>query len=181
MRKEAKEKMGHVLDHYKEELKHIRTGKANTAMLDTVFVTVYGSEMRLRDIAQVSAPEPRMILITPFDRSNAGAIGKGIEKANLGINPIVEGNVVRLVIPPMDETARKEMVKLVHRKKEECKVGVRNVRRDLNEKARKQKAEGQIAEDLLKKMEKEIQEETDTFCKMADELAVAKEKEVMTV
>lgn len=181
MTKEAKEKMGHVIDHYKEELKHIRTGKANTGMLDHVFVSVYGSDMRLRDIAQITTPEPRMILITPFDRSNSSAIGKAIEKANLGVNPIVDGNVVRLVIPPMDEAARKEMVKLVHKRKEDCKVGIRNVRRDLNEKVRKQKADGMIQEDQLKKMEKDIQEETDNFCKMADELAAAKEKEVMTI
>lgn len=181
MRKEAKEKMGQVLNHYKEELKQIRTGKANPGILDNVFVNVYGTDMRLRDMAQITTPEPRLILITPFDRSNAGAIGKAIEKANLNINPIVDGNVVRLNVPPMDEAARKEMVKLVHRKKEDCKVSIRNTRRDLNEKARKEKQDGLMTEDVLKRSEKEIQEETDAFCKMADELAVAKEKEVMTI
>lgn len=181
MRKEAKEKMGLVLNHYKEDLKQIRTGKANPGILDNVFVSVYGSDMRLREIAQITTPEPRLILITPFDRSNTSAIAKAIEKANLNINPIADGNVVRLMVPPMDEAARKEMVKLVHRKKEECKVGIRNTRRDLNDKARKNKQDGLLTEDVLKRMEKEIQEETDAFCKMADELAVAKEKEVMTI
>lgn len=181
MRKETKEKMGQVLNHYKEDLKQIRTGKANPGILDNVFVSVYGSDMRVKDIAQISTPEPRLILITPFDRSNSAAIGKAIEKANLNINPIVDGNVVRLIVPPMDEAARKEMVKLVHRKKEDCKVAIRNTRRDLNEKARKNKGDGVITEDVLKRMEKEIQEETDAFCKMADELAVSKEKEVLTI
>ncbi|MDB2614395.1 ribosome recycling factor, partial [Chlamydiales bacterium] len=93
-RKEAKAKMDHALEHYKEELKNIRTGRANSSMLDNIVVEVYGSEMRIRDLAQVTVPEPRMLLITPFDASNVAAIGKGIEKANLGINPIVDANVV---------------------------------------------------------------------------------------
>ena len=181
MRKEAKEKMGQVLNHFKDELKQIRTGKANPGILDNVFVSVYGTDMRLKDMAQITTPEPRLIMITPFDRSNAAAIGKAIEKANLNLNPAVDGNVVRLVIPPMDESARKEMVKVVHRKKEECKVSIRNTRRDLNEKVRKDKHDGRVTEDVLKRNEKEIQEETDAFCKMADELAVVKEKEVMTI
>ena len=179
--KETKKKMDAALDHLKQELKNIRTGRANPGMLDNVMVEVYGTQMPLRDIANITAPEPRQLLITPYDAHNAGPISKGIERANLGIRPILDGNVVRMQIPPMDEAMRKEMVKLSHKRKEECKVSVRNVRRDSNEIARKQKTEGTIPEDLLKKLEKEIQELTDKYCKQADDLCAAKEKEIATI
>lgn len=179
--KVAQAKMEEALEHFRGELKNIRTGHANTAMLDQVTVEVYGTEMRLRDVANVTAPEPRMLVVTPFDASQTGAIGKGIEKANLGVQPIVEANLVRISIPPMDEKMRKEMAKLVNKKKEECKVTIRLIRRDLNESAKKQKQEGTITEDQQKREEKQIQEATDAFCKQVDEIAASKEKEVMTV
>jgi ribosome recycling factor len=120
-------------------------------------------------------------MISPFDATNKNAIAKAIEKANLGVMPIVDGNVIRIKIPPMNEELRKEMTKLCHKRGEECKVGVRNVRRDANEVIRKQKNEGLIAEDELKKLEKQIQDLTDKFCREADEIAAKKEKEVSTI
>jgi|688.fasta_scaffold04572_7 ribosome recycling factor len=178
---QAKTKMAAVIDHLKEELKSIRTGRANPGMLDHVMVEVYGTSMRIKDLASVTVPEPRQLMISPFDATNKNAIAKAIEKANLGVMPIVDGNVIRIKIPPMNEELRKEMTKLCHKRGEECKVGVRNVRRDANEVIRKQKNEGLIAEDELKKLEKQIQDLTDKFCREADEIAAKKEKEVSTI
>lgn len=178
---QTKAKMTAAIEHLKEELKGIRTGRANPAMLDNVHIEVYGSLMRIKDIASITSPEPRQLLITPFDATNKAAISKGIEKANLGFMPIVDGNVVRIKISPMDENTRKEMIKLCHKRCEDAKVGIRNVRRDANEVARKQKGDGIIAEDEMKKLEKHIQEFTDKFCKEADEVTSRKEKEVSTI
>ncbi len=181
IRNEAKEKMGHAMDHFHEELKNIRTGRANPGLVENVPVEVYGTQMRLKELASINTPELRQILITPFDGKNTQAIGKAIELANLGINPIVDGNQIRLNIPAMDEALRKEMVKLVHKKLEECKVAIRNIRRELNDRVRKEKKDGELPEDQMKKAEHEIQEETDAFCKKADGVSVEKEKEIMTV
>jgi len=178
---QAKEKMKATIEHLKQELKSLRTGRANPAVLDHVLVEVYGSSMRLKEVANVTSPEPRQLLITPFDPQTAGAIAKGIEKANLNLQPILDGHHVRINIPPMDESMRKSMVKQGKQKMEDAKVGIREVRRKQNELVRKQKADGEVAEDLMKKYEKNIQDLTDQFCKEADDLMNAKEKEIMTV
>jgi len=178
---DTKKHMVAAIDHLKEELKGIRTGMANPSILDNITIEVYGSQMRIRDIATVSSPEPRQLLITPFDPQNTASIGKGIEVANIGIMPIVDGNVVRLNIPQMDENMRKDMVKMCHKKREDAKISVRNVRRDSNDTVKKQKNDGDIAEDEMKKLEKQIQDLTDKFCKEADEISAYKEKEVSTI
>ena len=176
---QTKEKMKAALEHLKEELKKIRTGHANPAMLDSVFIEVYGTNMRLRDIASITTPEPRQLLITPYDAKNTPSIGKSLEKANLGFSPIVEANLVRINIPPMDESIRKEMVKICHKKREDAKVSIRNVRQDSNKIVRSQKKD--IGEDTMNRLEKDIQELTDKFCKEADEITAKKEKEVSTI
>ncbi len=178
---QTKAKMAAAIEHLKTELKSIRTGRANPAMVEGVMVEVYGTPMRLKDVASINAPEARMLLITPFDAKNAATIGKAIEKANIGIIPIVDGNVVRIKIPQMDENMRKEMVKLCHKRLEEAKISIRNIRRDSNEAVRKQKAAGEVPEDIMKKSEKTIQELTDKYCKEADELTGKKEKEVSSI
>jgi ribosome recycling factor len=178
---QTKAKMTDAIEHLKNELKSIRTGRANPSMLDQVSVEVYGSQMRIKELASVTAPEPRQLLITPFDHSNKGAIAKGIEKANIGVMPIVDGNVVRIKIPPMDDAMRKEMIKLCAKKCEEAKVVIRNDRRHANDAIKKQKVDGLMAEDEMKKLEKLIQELTDKFCKEADDTAAKKEKEVSTI
>lgn len=178
---QTKAKMVAAIEHLKTELKSIRTGRANPAMVEGIVVEVYGSPMRLKDIASINAPEARMLLITPFDAKNASIIGKAIEKANIGVIPIVDGNVVRIKISQMDENVRKEMVKLCHKRLEEAKISIRNIRRDSNEIIRKQKAAAEIAEDLMKKQEKSIQELTDKSCKEADDLTEKKEKEVSSI
>lgn len=178
---QAKAKMAAAIEHLKNDLKNIRTGRANPGLVEHVLIEVYGSSMRLKDVASISTPEARMLLITPFDPQAAGAIGKGIEKANLGVTPIVDGHSVRIKIPSMTEEMRTKMAKICHEEREKTKVSIRNIRREANEQARKQKAEGVIAEDILKKTEKSIQELTDKYCKEADELSEKKEKELATV
>ena len=137
--------------------------------------------MRLKELASINAPEARMLLVTPFDQNNCGVISKAIEKANIGVNPIIDGHSVRIKISQMDENVRKEMVKVCHKKREESKVSIRNIRREANELAKKMKSNGDLAEDMVKKHEKMIQELTDKFCKEADELSEKKEKEVSTI
>lgn len=178
---QTKAKMAAAIEHLKTELKSLRTGRANPGMLDGIVVEVYGTPMRLKEIASVTAPEPRLLLITPFDTQNNKAIGKAIETANIGVTPIVDGNVVRLKIPPMDDSMRKEMVKQCHKKREEAKVSIRNIRRDGNDAIKRKKTEGELSEDLQKKFEKNIQDLTDKACKEADDVAEKKEKEISTI
>lgn len=178
---QTKEKMAAAIEHLKNELKNIRTGRASPGMLDSVFVEIYGAKMRIKDVASVNAPEPRQLLITPFDAQNTSAIGKAIEKANIGLMPIVDGNSVRLKIPQMDDNVRKEMIKLCHKRREEAKVSIRNMRRDSNNEIARKMKDGELAEDQMKKLEKNIQELTDKSCKEADDLSEKKEKEVSTI
>lgn len=178
---EVKAAMQTALDHLKKELKGLRTSRANPSMVEGVQVEVYGTSMRLRDIANITTPEARQLLITPFDPSNVQAIGKSIEGANLNLHPVVEGHLVRITIPPMDENARKEIVKQCKKKAEDAKIVIREIRRKYNEQVRKQKTDGDITEDQVKRFEKLIQEMTDKFCKESDTLASEKEKEIMAV
>ena len=178
---QTKSKMAAAIEHLKNELKGIRTGRANPGMLDNVFAEIYGSPVRIKDISSITTPEPRQILINPFDKQNTNAIGKAIEKANLGFMPIVDANCIRIKISPMDDSMRKEMVKLCHKRTEESKVSIRNIRREGNDTLKKQKSKGEVPEDLVKKIEKEIQDMTDKFCKECDDIASKKEKEITTI
>ena len=179
--KETEKSMQGALAHLSDELKGLRTGRANPSVVEGVSVEVYGTQMRLQDLASISAPEPRMILITPFDANNVHAIAKGLEAANLNMQPIVDGNVVRLKVPEMDESVRKEMVKVARKKCEEAKVGIRNARRDGNDTIRQQKSDGIVPEDMMKKTEKRIQELTDKFCKEADQITEGKVEQITTI
>lgn len=167
-----------AIEYFKDELKNIRTGRANAGMVEHVTVEVYGTQMRIQDIASISVPEPMQIVISPFDASNAPHIGKAIEKANIGINPIVEANLVRLNIPPMDGTMREKMKKTVGDYCEQTKVKIRQARKEANDSIRGDKS---IPEDERKNMEKEVQELTDTFCAEADDLAEKKENEISSI
>lgn len=178
---DIKAKMNAAFQHFKEELKKLRTGRANPAVLDTVSVEVYGTRMRLKELATVSSPEPRQLLVTPFDPQTAPAISKGIEEANLNLQPKREGNIIRINVPPMDEAMRKNIVKQGKEKAEASKVTIRDIRRKGNEGIRKEKADGRMTEDEMKKNEKIVQDLTDKFCKEIDDAFVAKEKEIMTV
>lgn len=177
----ANEKMSAAIDHFKAELMNIRTGRANPGMLDSIQVEVYGTNMRLKDVASVNTPEARQLLVAPFDGNNAGPIAKAIEKANLGFQCSVEGGQVRVSVPSMDENMRKEMVKLVKKLQEECKISIRNVRRDCNDAVKKEKADGDITEDDQKRLEKVVQDLTDKFTAQADKISEAKQEEVMQI
>jgi ribosome recycling factor len=178
---QTKKGMMGSIEHLKEDLRALRAGRANSAIIEGVLVEVYGSQMRVKELSTITTPETRQLLLTPFDVNNAGPIAKAIEKANLGVRVALEGKLVRIFFPELDQNRRKELADQVHKKKEECKVSVRSVRRESNEKLKKLKADGHIPEDDLKRLEKQVQELTDQYCKEVDELATAKEKEIMTV
>lgn len=178
---ECKENMQKALDHYNDELKGMRTNRPSPSMLDNVSLEVYGTEMRMRDVATVAVADGNQLVVTPFDPSTANSIAKGIEKANLNLMPAVDGNIVRVPIPPMSEERRKEIAKDAREKGEKTKVTIRDVRRKANDLVKKLKADGEITEDDVKRDEKEIQELTDKYCKKVDELFAAKEKDILAV
>ena len=165
----------------KEDLATVRAGRANAAIVDKVMVDYYGSPTPLKSLANISVPEPRTLLITPFDPKSIAEIDKAINIANIGINPINDGKVVRLQIPQVTEERRKELTKTVKKMGEETKVAVRNLRRDANDKVKKLEKAGDYTEDDVKDTLKEIQELTDKSIKEIDEIVAAKEKEIMEV
>lgn len=181
IKEQTEQAMKEAIKHLEQELKNIRTGRANPGILDSVGVEIYGTQMRIRDLANVTVPEPRQLLISPYDKHNTGAIGKAIDKANLGVRPIVEGDVVRINFPSMDESVRKDMIKLCHKRREEAKVSIRNVRAHFNKIVRDDKAGGKINEDTMNVQEKDIQTLTDKYCKTADDMSAHKEKEISTI
>lgn len=178
---EVKAAMEHALEHLKKELKALRTGRANPAILDNVLVEVYGTKIKLKEISNVTVPEARQLLITPFDSSNANAIAKAIESANLNLHPKVDGHLIRINFPPMDESIRKEIVKQCKKICEDSKITIREVRRKFNDQVKKEKSSGDITEDMQKSLEKMIQELTDKYCKEIDNLYSKKEKEILEI
>lgn len=178
--KQAREGMETTVEHLQKELRTLRTSRANPAILDSVTVEVYGAQMRLKDVANVTVVEARQILITPYDANNAALIGKAIQ-AQLDLHPIVEANAVRINVPPMDEKMRKEIAKQCKRKAEDAKIAIREVRRKYNDLTRKQKTDGEIPEDLMKSLEKKIQELTDQYCKQIDVLCEKKQEEILAI
>lgn len=173
----AEEKMNKALHHLEEELSTIRTGRANPSILSKVMVEYYGVPTPLNQVANVTVPEARMLLVSPYDRSIVGAIDKAIQDANLGFNPTNDGSVIRIAIPALTEERRKEMVKKVKAMAETAKVGVRNARRDANDALKKL----DITEDEVKSYQDDVQKLTDSYVKKADEIAKAKEADVLTV
>ncbi len=179
--KQTEEKMHKAVDVVRQELVKIRTGKATTALLDGVKVEYYGSQMSLNQVANVSVHDVHTIAVQPWDKNMVGPIEKAILTANLGLNPIGDGNIVRVPIPPLNEERRKELVKLVKKFAEEGRVSVRNVRRDAIEHMKKSEKAEHFSEDERKRGEVEAQKMTDKFIKDIDGLVVAKEKEIMEV
>ena len=168
-----------VIEHLKQELKGLRTGKANPAMLENIQVEVYGAMMRLRELANITAAEARQLLVNLFDRANAPAVEKAIQ--NFGFQARREGGAIRVDIPPMDQNMRKEMIKQAHQMREAAKVSARHVRREVNDMLAKLKTAGKIAEDEVNRYEKQIQKATDEVCKEIDALIADKEKEISTI
>mgnify|MGYP002350225328 CR=1 FL=1 len=177
---DAKQSMNNVIQHLENELLKIRAGKANPRMLDSVSVDYYGVISPLAQISNVSAPDPKTIFIQPWDKSMIDPIEKAILKANLGFNPVNNGEVIRIMVPPLTEERRKMLVKQVRGEGETAKVSIRNIRRDNNEGLKQLKKDG-IPEDEVKKGEDEMQKITDAFTKKIDEILDKKEKEIMTI
>ena len=175
------EKMKKTISVLESEMKAIRAGRANPAILDKVTVEYYGAPSPLTQIANVSVPDARTILVQPWDASILGEIEKAILKSDIGITPNNDGKSIRLNFPPLTEERRKEIVKGIHKKGEDSKVAIRSIRRDAMEDAKLQKKNGEITEDDVKNLEKDIQKLTDNYVKDIDSVVATKEKEVLEV
>lgn len=172
-------RMTGAVEALKSDLSGLRTGRASTSLLDPVTVEVYGSHMPLNQVATVTVPEPRMIAVQIWDKSNVGPVDKAIRSAGLGLNPIVDGQNLRLPIPDLTEERRKELAKLAGQYAEKAKIAVRNVRRDGMDALKTDEKKGVIAEDERKRLETEVQKLTDATIADLDSTASAKEKEIM--
>ena len=178
---EIEEKMNKRVEGFNSELKTIRAGRANASVLDKIAIDYYGSMTPIALVGSIASPEPRMLVIQPWDASVLKEIEKAILKSDIGIAPQNDGKVIRLNFPPLTEERRKELVKTVKKYSEEAKVQVRNVRRDALEDYKTMKKNSEITEDDLKNAEKDIQTLTDKFIKEIDEITAAKEKEILEV
>ena len=173
-------RMGGAVEALKSDLSGLRTGRANTTLLDPVMVEVYGTLMPLNQVATVSAPEPRLLSVQVWDKSNVSAVEKGIAHANLGLNPMTDGQNVRLPMPDLTEDRRKELAKVAGKYAENAKIAIRNVRRDGMESLKEDEKKKEISEDDRKRSEDEVQKLTDKYVAEADSAAEAKEKEILT-
>ena len=172
-------RMNGAVDALKHDLSGLRTGRASIALLDTIHVEVYGANMPLNQVATVSVPEPRMLTVQVWDRSNVQPVEKAIRSAGLGLNPITDGQLIRLPIPDLTEERRKELAKLVGQYAEKAKIAVRNVRRDGMDQLKQDEKKHEISEDERKRLEHEVQKLTDDTINEIDELADSKEKEIL--
>ncbi|MBV8688439.1 ribosome recycling factor [Bradyrhizobium sp.] len=172
-------RMHGAVEALKHDLGGLRTGRASTSLIEPVTVEVYGAHMPINQVASISAPEPRMLSVQVWDRSNVGAVEKAIRSAGLGLNPITDGTTLRLPIPDLTEERRKELAKLVGQYAEKAKIAVRNVRRDGMESLKADEKKHEIAEDERKRRETEVQKLTDETIKEIDATAAAKEKEIL--
>ena len=178
---ETEEKMEKTLQFLQQELSGIRTGKAHPSLVDTITVDYYGTPTRLRDISNISTPEPRLIVINPFDPSSLGLIEKAITAANIGITPMNDGRLIRLPIPELSEERRKEMAKIASRTTEEQRIAIRNIRRDANDQIKSLQKNGDITEDDRDSALEEVQKLTNEHIKKMDDMLAAKEKEILEV
>ena len=174
-------KMDKAINVFSKELSSLRTGRANSAMLDLVKVDVYGQLMPINQLGSITTPEPRMINIQVWDQNNVALIDSAIKKSELGLNPQIEGQLIRLPIPELNEERRSELKKLIKTMGEKCKISIRNIRRDANEELKKLLKSKEIAEDEEKSFEKNVQNITDKHISIVDEKVSAKEKEIMTI
>ena len=179
--KDADHKMEQAVSHLKEDLAGIRTGRATPGILNRVTVEYYGAPVPLQQLASMSVPEPRTLMVQPFDKTAIGAIEKAILTSDLGVNPSNDGNVIRLSFPPLTEERRRDLVKQVHSRAEDGRVAVRNVRRHHKDEVEKLEKQHEISEDDLKRAEKELQKLTDQFVAEIDEIQRHKEQELMEV
>jgi len=173
-------RMAGAVESLKGDLAGLRTGRANTSLLDPVVCEVYGAMMPLAQVATVSAPEPRMLSVQVWDKGNLTAVEKGIAHANLGLNPMIDGQTIRLPIPDLTEERRKELAKLAGQYAEKAKIAIRNVRRDGMEALKTDEKKKEISEDDRKRSEEDVQKLTDKYVAQTDEVAAKKEQEILT-
>ena len=174
-------KMGKTIEVFTKELSSLRTGRANAAMLDLVKVDVYGQPMPINQVGSITTPEPRMINIQVWDQNNVSLIDAAIKKSELGLNPQIDGQLIRLPVPELNEERRTEIKKMIKSMGEKCKVSVRNIRREANEELKKLQKNKEVSEDEEKSHEKNIQNITDKHISIIDDKVAAKEKEIMTI
>ena len=174
-------KMDKAIDVFSKELSSLRTGRANAAMLDLIKVDVYGQQMPINQIGSITTPEPRMINIQVWDANNVPLLDAAIKKSDLGLNPQIDGQLIRLPIPELNEERRSELKKLIKSVGEKCKVSIRNIRREANEDLKKMLKSKEIGEDEEKSFEKNVQNITDKHISIVDEKVASKEKEIMTI
>lgn len=172
---ETKERMQKAISAYQRELATVRAGRANPSLLDKVAVEYYGAQTPLNQIASITVPEARMLVITPYDKTALGDIEKAIQKADLGVTPSNDGNIIRITIPPLTEERRKELAKLVKKYSEDAKVAVRNIRRDANDDLKKLEKNGEMTEDELRSSTEDVQKLTDEYVSKIDEITKDKE------
>ena len=173
--------MDKAIEVFSKELSSLRTGRANAAMLDLIKVDVYGQQMPINQIGSITTPEPRMINIQIWDQNNVALVDAAIKKSELGLNPQIDGQLIRLPIPELNEERRTELKKLIKSMGEKCKISIRNIRRDANEELKKLLKSKEISEDQEKSSEKNVQTITDKHIKIVDEKVTSKEKEIMTI
>ena len=174
-------KMDKAIDVFTKELSSLRTGRANAAMLDLVKVDVYGQQMPINQVGSITTPEPRMINVQVWDANNVPLVDAAIKKSDLGLNPQIDGQLIRLPVPELNEERRTELKKLIKSIGEKCKVSIRNIRREANEELKKLLKAKEIGEDEEKSSEKNVQTITDDHIKVVDEKVSLKEKEIMTI
>ena len=174
-------KMDKAIEVFSKELSSLRTGRANAAMLDLIKVDVYGQLMPINQVGSITTPEPRMINIQVWDQNNVALVDAAIQKSELGLNPQIDGQLIRLPIPELNEERRTELKKLIKSMGEKCKISIRNIRRDANEELKKLLKSKEIGEDEEKSFEKNVQTITDNHIKSVDDKVASKEKEIMTI
>jgi len=179
--REAETKMSKSVEHFASELATIRTGRANPALIDKVIVPYYGTPTPLNQLAQISAPEPRLLVVQVYDKSQIGAVEKALRSGEQGLNPANDGNVIRVPIPPLTEERRREYVKLVKQKAEDARVAIRNIRRDELHRIDQMQKQGEVAEDDSKRAHGRLQKITESNVEKVDALAARKESEVLEV
>ena len=175
------QKMDKTFDVFTKELSSLRTGRANSSMLDIVKVDVYGQKMPINQLGSVTTPEPRMINVQVWDLNNVNLIDSAIKKSELGLNPQIDGQLIRLPIPDLSEERREEIKKMIKTMGEKCKVSIRNIRREANDELKRLLKSKEISEDIEKSFEKKVQVFTDNHIKKIDEKIISKEKEIMTI
>jgi len=178
---DAEHRMKQAIEHLRQDLAGYRTGRANPALVERLLVDYYGTPTQLQQLASITVPEPRQLLIQPWDPSTVSAIEKAIQKSDLGVNPVSDGRTLRITLPPLNEERRRELIKQVHKRVEEGRVAVRNIRRDLLEHLRRLQKEKHLSEDELKRYEQQVEKLTHKYIEEADRLQAAKEAELMEV